>query len=112
MPILHFTAEQGREATLPLLTQEYSGEVAVSISEAEDCEGIKCEGRPEAVLTAEDLALYHQTHVDRGPMPPHSHMVVQGLNPETRKAFFAILKGAGGKGCDTGTATVKRWMDS
>ena len=92
MAIVHITAEDRRLAALPLLTPEYGGEVGVSYQENVDCEGIACGERMEAAFSAEELARWHEWNADRGPMPPHSHMIVRGLNPETQPCILAVLK--------------------
>jgi hypothetical protein len=91
MSVIRFTQEDARWIMLPPLTAGYTGVVAISCEEARECEGIKCGERPEAVLSAEDLARWHDCHAERPLLRPHWHLTVRGVDPETRELIFAVF---------------------
>jgi hypothetical protein len=94
MPIIHhFNAERVREAVLPPLTDKYAGEVAIGHEDADECEGVRCGERLEAALSSEEYARYLDSHAERPPLAPHSHMIVRGREPQTRSLIFAVFKG-------------------
>jgi hypothetical protein len=92
MPILHFTAEDKRQALLSSLTAGHLGMVTIRLEDADDCEGLECGERLEAALSTEDLALWHETHAERPPVAAHSHLIASGKNPETLESVYAIFK--------------------
>jgi len=93
MALIHFTPEDYAWVNLPPLTPNHQGPIAIRIEEAADCEGIACGERLEAALSPEDLERWHETHANRGPVQPHSHMIATGLDPQTRSSIIAIRKG-------------------
>jgi hypothetical protein len=90
MPIIHFTAEQVREAMLPPFTG--AGEVTIGEDGADDCEGVACGERPQLVLPSDEYARWLDCHAEQPPVRPHSHMVVRGRMPLTRRVMFAVFK--------------------
>jgi|GEM_PF-5125107 hypothetical protein len=92
MAIIHFTAEQIREALLPSITPEYTGAPNIRIVDAAECEGIACGKRLESALPSEDYARWLDSHAERPPVRPHSHLIVRGVEPETNESIFAIFR--------------------
>ena len=91
MPIIRFTPEDALQATLPQITPDHSGEINLRIEPAQGCDGVRCGGRPESVLSAEDYARWLDCHEWRPPIPRHSHLIVSGKMPDTRESIFPIL---------------------
>lgn len=96
MAIIHFTqkdALQAKQAALPRIMEDHSGEVSLRIvtPEAHDCDGVQCERRLESALSEQEYARWLDCHERRPPMPRHSHLIVSGRTPDTRESIFPIL---------------------
>jgi len=93
MAIIHFTAEVARQAGLSPKGPEHARQMLARIEEnVSDCEGIACGERLEAAFSSDDLALWLETHIERPPVARHSHLVIRGMEPETREFIFAICR--------------------
>jgi hypothetical protein len=93
MPIIKFTAKDKAQAAMGDLDPRVSEDRLIREENADDCEGLTCEERPELALPPDEYRAYVLTH--RGERPPvgrHSHMVVSGDRPPARERHIAVFK--------------------
>jgi hypothetical protein len=98
MALIHFTEEDISEFLRDPVGRDpaASEESWIGSEEASDCEGVRCGERLELVLPPEEYAAYIGIHGERGPLGPHSHMVLYGERPARRRRYYAVIKtGAG-----------------
>jgi len=91
MAILHFTQEDAQRAVLQQITPNHCGEVYIHLEPADNCEGLACGARLESSFASDDYARWLDYNERRPPMPLHSHLIVSGKNPDTRKSISPIL---------------------
>ena len=98
MALIHFTEEDEREFLRDPAGRDPvdSEEWWIGWEDSGDCEGVRCGERLEFMLPPEEYAASVRIHGERGPLGPHSHMILYGERPATRRRYYAVLKtGAG-----------------
>jgi hypothetical protein len=94
MALIHFTEEDISEFLRDPVGRDpaASEESWIGSEEASDCEGVRCGERLELVLPPEEYAAYIGIHGERRALGPHSHMVLYGARPATRRRYYAVPK--------------------